>query len=130
MKHLILGMVSAYALATPVLADPIHGIWQTAPDDNGNFGHIQMADCGAKICGTLIRSFDSSGQEVDGEDNGRNIVWDMESNGGGSYSGGKIWAPDRDRTYNSKLELSGNALKVSGCVLGICRDGGTWTRVD
>jgi hypothetical protein len=28
------------------------------------------------------------------------------------------------------MQLSGDALQVSGCVLGICRDGGTWARVD
>ena len=48
--------------------------------------------------------------------------------GGGSYKG-KVWSPDRDKTYNSRLELTGDTLKVSGCVLGICRDGGSWSRL-
>jgi uncharacterized protein (DUF2147 family) len=26
--------------------------------------------------------------------------------------------------------LNGDTLAVRGCVLGICRDGGTWTRVN
>lgn len=130
MKTLMLGVVASLALAAPALADPIYGTWKTIPDDNGNFGHIQVAACGAKICGKLVKSFDGAGQSIASENNGRNIIWDMEAQGGGSYGGGKVWSPDRDKTYNSKLELSGNKLKVSGCVLGICRDGGTWTRVN
>jgi uncharacterized protein (DUF2147 family) len=27
------------------------------------------------------------------------------------------------------MQLSGDNLSVRGCVLGICRNGGTWTRV-
>ena len=130
MKRLILSAVTMLALATPALADPIYGTWETIPDDNGNFGHIQVAACGAKICGTLTKTFDDSGAEINSPNNGRNIIWDMEAKGDGKYGGGKVWAPDRDRTYNSRLELSGNSLKVSGCVLGICRDGGTWSRVN
>ena len=53
----------------------------------------------------------------------------LQAKGGGSYSGGKIWAPDTDKTYRSKMTLSGNALKVSGCVGPICR-GQTWTRLN
>jgi uncharacterized protein (DUF2147 family) len=47
----------------------------------------------------------------------------------GVYDDGKVWSPDRDKTYSSDMTLSGNSLAVRGCVLGICRDGGTWTRV-
>ncbi|MCR9114486.1 MAG: DUF2147 domain-containing protein, partial [Rhodobacteraceae bacterium] len=42
---------------------------------------------------------------------------------------GKVYSPDRGKTYKSKLVLNGKTLKVSGCVLGICRDGGTWQKV-
>ncbi|MEO0924159.1 MAG: DUF2147 domain-containing protein, partial [Pseudomonadota bacterium] len=37
-------------------------------------------------------------------------------------------APDRDKVYKSKMSLSGNALKVSGCVAVICRSQ-NWVRV-
>nr|WP_280635804.1 MULTISPECIES: DUF2147 domain-containing protein [unclassified Ruegeria] len=38
------------------------------------------------------------------------------------YSGGKVWAPDNDKTYSGKL-LNGDVLTMSGCVPGcaICR---------
>lgn len=112
------------------LADPVHGTWRTTADDNGNYGHIQVTDCNGKVCGTLVKSFDSSGAEFTSANAGRQIIWDMEAKGDGAYAGGKVYSPDRDKTYNSKMQLNGNTLAVSGCVLGICRDGGTWTRVN
>ncbi|OYU17459.1 MAG: imidazoleglycerol-phosphate dehydratase [Rhodobacteraceae bacterium PARR1] len=117
------------AATTAFAADPVEGIWQTAPDDNGNFGHIQVAPCGAAFCGTLVKAFDSAGKEVDSPNVGKQIVWDMMAQGDGSYEDGKVWSPDRDKTYNSYMTLSGDGLNVKGCILGICRDGGTWSRV-
>ena len=115
--------------AIPLFADPIYGIWQTIPDDNGHYGHIEVKNCDGTICGFLRRSFDASSQEYDSENKNKAIIWNMVNSGAGKYSGGKIWAPDRDKTYSSKLELNGDRLKVSGCILIICRDGGTWTKV-
>ena len=43
---------------------------------------------------------------------------------------GKVWSPDRDKTYSGKLVLSGNSLNVKGCVFGVCRSGGKWKRVN
>jgi uncharacterized protein (DUF2147 family) len=119
-------------LAAPAFAaDPAEGVWQTAPDDNGNFGHVQIAACGAKLCGTLVRAFDGSGAPIASPNIGRQIVWDMVPEGGGAYGDGQVWAPDRDRTYRAKMELSGDTLAVSGCVLGgaVCR-ASTWRRAD
>jgi uncharacterized protein (DUF2147 family) len=53
----------------------------------------------------------------------------MTAEGDGEYSGGKIWAPDRDKVYSSKMALSGETLEVSGCVLVVCR-AQSWTRVN
>jgi uncharacterized protein (DUF2147 family) len=46
----------------------------------------------------------------------------MNANGGGKYSG-EITDPAKDKTYSGSATLSGNSLKMSGCVLGglICR---------
>ncbi len=128
-------MKKRYVLAATLLlagmahaADPVDGVWKTQPGDDGAFGYVTIGACGSKICGTLSNSFDPSGKEFDSAAKGKRIIWDMMADGGGAYSKGKIWAPDRDKTYNSKMSLSGNVLKVSGCVLGICRDQ-TWTRI-
>ena len=129
MKLLALTAAAFAFVASSTLADPIHGMWQTIGDDNGNYGHIEVKDCDGTICGFLRKSFDADGTVVKSEHTNKAIVWDMVNMGKGKYSGGKIWSPDRDKTYDSKLELNGDQLKVSGCVLFLCRDGGTWTRV-
>ena len=110
-------------------AEPLIGTWQTIGDDNGNYGHIQVAPCGAQLCGKLIKSFNSAGQAVESEHTGKNIISATVPTGDGGYKG-KVYSPDRNKTYNSRLQLSGNTLSVKGCVLGICRDGGTWTRIN
>lgn len=130
MKRLMVAMVLGLGLAGAAqAADPVEGVWKTKPDDNGNFGHIEIKPCGAAFCGTLVEAFDSSGAQVESPNVGKKIVWDMMATGDGNYEDGKVWSPDRDKTYNSYMVLSGDGLSVKGCVFGICRDGGTWTRV-
>lgn len=120
---------AALVTAGTASADPVAGIWQTQPGDDGAFAHVRMEPCGASICGTITQAFDADGTPVASDFDGTRIVWDMRPAGEGAYADGKIYAPDRDRTYNSKMELAGDRLTVSGCVLGICR-GQTWARVD
>ena len=129
MKKLALAAAMILTAGAAFAADPVEGTWQTKPDDNGNFGYISVAPCGPAFCGTLIKSFDSAGAPMESENVGKLIIWDMVAYGDGLYDDGKIWSPDRDKTYNSDMTLTGDKLAVRGCVLGICRDGGTWTRV-
>ena len=128
MKKLLLAMVLSLA-AGAALADPVEGTWKTKPDDNGDFGYVEIKPCGPAFCGTLIKAFDSTGAEKASDNIGKKIVWDMVAYPDGLYDDGQIWSPDRNKTYNSDMQLSGDSLKVRGCVLGICRDGGTWKRV-
>jgi uncharacterized protein (DUF2147 family) len=128
MRAFALGFALLFA-AGAALADPVEGVWKTKPDDNGNFGHIDVKPCGAAFCGTLVKAFDGSGAEIQSPNVGKRIIWDMVAYGDGAYDDGKVWSPDRDKTYNSEMQLTGDSLAVKGCVVGICRDGGTWTRV-
>lgn len=125
LKSAVILVLSAGA----ALADPVEGMWRTKADDNGNSGLIQITPCGNAFCGKLVKAFDSAGKELDSPNVGKKIVWDMKPEGDGAYGDGKVWSPDRDKTYDAKMQLNGNKLSVSGCVLMICRDGGTWTRV-
>jgi len=127
MRHLILSGVAVIGLVLPALADPVHGRWRTAPDDNGNTGIVTVGDCGNRVCGTLTEAFDDAGQPMSSPNVGRQIVWDMEPQGNGRYRNGRVWAPDRDQTYNARMEMAGDRLTVSGCVLVFCRDA-VWTR--
>jgi len=119
----VLGLGAGGALAEPLL-----GTWLTAKDDNGHSGLIEVAPCGDALCGTLVKSYDETGTEIDSPHTGRDIISETVPVGDGRYEG-KIYSPDRDKTYDSKLELQGDRLKVSGCVMFICRDGGTWKKV-
>ena len=130
MKTLTLTVALALGLGTAAFAaDPIVGTWQTIKDDNGNSGQIRISECGGAICGTLVQSYDAQGKPFKSANQGRKLIWDMQNEGGGKYAGGKVYSPDRDKTYNGQLVLTGNSLDVKGCVLGICRSGGKWKRV-
>lgn len=129
MKSFSLAAVMA-VLGTAGFADPVEGVWKTRADDDGNFGHVEITPCGPAFCGVLVKAFDSTGNERASDNIGRQIVWDMVAYPDGLYDDGKIYAPDRDKEYNGDMTLSGDRLAVRGCVLGICRDGGVWTRVE
>ncbi|WP_164657962.1 DUF2147 domain-containing protein [Tropicibacter sp. Alg240-R139] len=131
MKKLILGAALGLGLAGTAAADPVAGIWKTERADDGAYLHVGIAPCGSAICGTIDTAFDSAGNmSPEYEHLGKQMIWDMVPDGGGAYSGGKIWAPDSNKTYSSKMSLNGNSLTVKGCVAGglICR-GQNWTRV-
>lgn len=130
MKTTLLALALAMAGSAAFAGDAVEGMWKTKADDNGNSGIIKIAPCGAAFCGVLVKSYDKSGAEWASPNIGKKIIWDMASEGDGNYGGGQIWAPDRDKTYASKMTLSGDNLNVKGCVLFICRDGGTWKRVN
>ncbi len=127
----IFALASVLALAgTAALAgNPVEGTWKTKVDDNGKYGYVQIKPCGPGFCGTLIKAFDSAGKEYASENIGKRIVWDMKPYDNGLYDDGKVWSPDRNKTYDADMTLKGNSLAVRGCVMFICRDGGTWTRV-
>ncbi|MFT6913478.1 MAG: hypothetical protein ACJAQW_002089 [Paracoccaceae bacterium] len=125
---LILAGALMWAAGAAFAADPVEGTWKTQPGDDGAYGAVRISTCGAHLCGILGKAYDQAGKEVASPNAGRQMIWDMRADGGGAYSGGKIWAPDRDKTYKSKMALTGDMLEVKGCVFGICR-GQTWTRL-
>jgi len=126
MRKTILAAAIALVSAGAAMADPVLGVWKTQVDD-GNYAHITMSNCGSNVCGVISRTFNGSG-EFKSENIGKQLVWDMAPQGKGYYKSGKIWQPSTDKVYKSKMTLSGNTLKVSGCVGPICKKQ-TWSRV-
>jgi len=126
MKELMIAAAMT-VLAGATYADPVAGTWKTEVDD-GSYAYISMKPCGANICGTIAEAFDASGP-IASENIGKQLVWDMVPGGGGSYGSGKIWQPSTGKVFKSKMSLSGNTLKVSGCVGPFCKKQ-TWTRVN
>lgn len=103
------------------------GTWRTEATDQGHV-EVEMRPCGAALCGTIVRARDPAGQEQPYAHTGKLMVWDMVDDGTGKWANGRIWDPRNDRTFRSRMELDGTALRVSGCVLGICQ-AQTWRRV-
>jgi len=100
------------------------GKWKTESNDEGSYLVVEIERCGENLCGNILEAFNKSG-EANGEYEhlGKQMIWDMKSKAANKWKGGKIWAPDSDKTYRSKMALNGDTLKVSGCVAGglICR---------
>jgi len=123
-----LTVLLALVLATPAHAQDATGVWKTEPGDQG-YLEVQIAACGTALCGTILRARSNAGEEFPGYQHvGKLMLRDMKADGSGKWSGGKIWDPRNDKTYNSKMVLKGDALDVSGCVLGLCQSQ-QWTRL-
>jgi len=124
MKHLIATAAFAVLAAGTVQADNAYGTWASPKNENGASIQVKIQDCGGTICGTIVKALGGADTTIVG----KQMVWNMKPTGGGQYKG-KIWAPDTDKTYNGKMTLSGNSMKMAGCILGICR-GETFSRVN
>ncbi|MFZ7090155.1 DUF2147 domain-containing protein [Primorskyibacter sp. 2E233] len=128
MKPLAIATICA-VLASPVLAsDPAEGLWKTEPDRKKLTSHIQIAPCGAALCGRVIKAFDQQGREVMTPNVGKPLFWDLKALGAGRYAGGTVFVPLLNVTAKAKAELTGNTLEVIGCKGAIC-DGQVWTRL-
>ena len=126
MRMMVAAAVAAFGFAGAAFADPAVGTWKTQVDD-GAYAHVKVSKCGAALCGTIARTFNDTG-EYKSKNLGKRLVWDMQPSGGGAYKNGQIWQPSTGKTFKSKMALSGNTLKVSGCVGPICKKQ-TWSRV-
>lgn len=127
MRVILAAALAAFGFAGAAWADPAVGTWKTQVDD-GAYAHVKMSTCGASLCGTIARTFNNTG-EYKSKNLGKKLVWDMTPAGGGKYKSGQIWQPSTGKTFKSKMSLSGNTLKVSGCVGPICKKQ-TWKRVN
>lgn len=92
-------------------AEPIEGSWKTASGETA-----AIAKCGSAYCVTLKT----------GKFAGRQIG--KMSGSGDSYSG-EITDPAADKTYSGSGSVSGNSLKMKGCVMSIFCKSQTWTRL-
>lgn len=115
-------------LPAPLAAEEATGLWRTESTAEGHL-EVRIAPCGTgALCGTIERARDTSGQAQPYPHTGRQMISGMEPAGPGAWRGGRIWDPRNDRTFNSRMSVSGDRLNVAGCILGICQQQ-TWTRV-
>ncbi|MFD2738948.1 DUF2147 domain-containing protein [Sulfitobacter aestuarii] len=128
MRMFLAALITGIGLGTAAMAgDPALGTWQTEPDD-GAYAHVTMQPCGTAICGVIARTFNATG-EYASPNIGKQLVIGMAPQGAGKYAG-KVWRPSNDKIYIGKMQVSGDSLKLSGCVAGglICSKQG-WRRV-
>ena len=106
MKRLLILAASLFAFATAASAQDAVGVWQTEVDD-GAYAHITISPCGNAVCGVISRTF----------------------NAGGAYEG-SVWRPSNDKIYIGKMDVSGDSLRLRGCVAGglLCSSQ-NWVRV-
>ena len=127
--HRLIAAAAALMIATAATAqDAALGTWQTEVDD-GAFAHVQMQPCGAGVCGTIVRTYQADGTPYQSENIGLQIVREMVPNGDGTYAG-NVFRPSNGKTYVGKMQVSGSALRLQGCVAGglICASQ-NWVKV-
>lgn len=117
MNKIVASAAALMLMAGAAMADPVEGRWRSPTNDEGKSLTVNVVRCDSGICG-VIQSVSGGGDQ---SIVGKTMIWGMTSKGNGRYDGGKVWAPDQNKTYNGRLTLSGNTLKIEGCILGICR---------
>jgi uncharacterized protein (DUF2147 family) len=110
-RALATAFVALSMTASAIAADAIVGDWRT------NSGETATISGGGPFS-IKLKTGKYAGKRIG----------TMNSDGGGKYSG-EITDPAKDKTYSGEATLSGNTLKMSGCVFGglICRSQ-SWTR--
>lgn len=111
MRRLMLVAALALVATGAQAAEPIEGNWKTASGETAVIGK-----CGTAYCVTL-KTGKHSGKQI-GKLSGKD----------GEYSG-EITDPADDKTYSGSGSVSGNSLKMKGCVLAILCKSQTWTRL-
>lgn len=111
MKNILFAALLA-SLAVPAFAaEPIEGNWKTASGETAS-----IASCGGDFCITL-KTGAHAGKQIG-----------KLSGSGADYSG-SITDPKEDKTYSGSGSVSGNTLKMKGCVLKVLCKSQNWTRL-
>jgi uncharacterized protein (DUF2147 family) len=127
---------TAFVFSTSTAAAPqsaLTGRWQT---DDGK-AIMEIAPCGPALCAKIARFLvpQPAGGARDGKNPdkalrtrpliGINILTGLVPDGAGWT--GKGYSPEEGRNFNAAVSVTGNKLKLKGCVAVFCRTVG-WTR--
>jgi uncharacterized protein (DUF2147 family) len=122
--------VAMFWAAPAMAADSVIGTWVMS---SGKVT-VRVSPCGPNLCGTLVglkKPLNKYGKPKTDHENpdpalrsrpviGIQILNNMKPTGPNSWAG-TIYNADDGRTYTSKMSLDGNAMRVKGCVLFICK---------
>ncbi len=132
-------VLMAIGFASHAMADSgANGVWIM---ENGKVT-VRISPCGPNLCGTIIalaKPLNKQGKpKVDKENPnaalrtrpiiGLTILSNMEPQSDNKWAG-TIYNADDGRTYSSYMKLSGDRMKVKGCVAFICKSM-NFTRTD
>lgn len=113
--------------ATASAKSPLEGRWK-----NGKM-EVVIAPCGRSLCGTVVKASPIQQRKAErgsGTDLiGATLIKDIEPTGSNSYRASVFVADRNMHARGSIRQVSPNALKVRGCVLGIICKAKTWERV-
>ena len=52
-------------------------VWENQPGNEGNYAYGEIKECDGKICGEMLKAFNSSDKEIESKNIGRNIILGM-----------------------------------------------------
>jgi uncharacterized protein (DUF2147 family) len=110
------------SLTSAAFADGPQGVWIRSEGT----AKVKFGPCGDSLCGVVVWLKNTGGPGKIGEQ----VFFDMKPAGANKWTG-SAFNPEDGRTYDGKMELSGNRLVTTGCALGgmICRSV-NWTRTN
>ena len=111
MRRLLAATLFMASASIAFAAEPIEGNWKTASGETA-----AIAACGGSFCVTLKT----------GKYSGKRIG---KMQGSGNDYSGEITDPSEDKTYSGYGTVSGNTLKMKGCVMSVFCKSQTWSRL-
>ena len=130
-KKLGIAGIFAVSLSGLALADEAaNGVWML---DSGKVT-VRIAPCGSELCGSIVglaKPLNKEGQPKVDKKNpneslrsrpliGLTILANMRPSGDNKWKG-TIYNADDGRTYSSYMKISGDNMKVKGCVGPFCK---------
>jgi uncharacterized protein (DUF2147 family) len=118
-----LTLISTSAFALAERTTP-HGSWKTIDDETGETKSIvKIYEVDGKLYGRvdkLLRRPGALCDKCEGEDynkpiEGMVVVWGLsDSDGDGVWEGGKVFDPEKNKTYRCKIWMDGGDIKIRG----------------
>ncbi len=141
MNKILFGIVLFFLAGGPLTAQSIFGKWKTVDDETGETKSIvEIYQNNGKVYGKVKQLLEKGREnavcikcEGDLKDQpivGMNVVLGLKKNGD-EYSGGKLFDPEKGKSYKGKIWLNSqnpNKLMVRGYIAFLYRTQ-TWLRV-
>jgi uncharacterized protein (DUF2147 family) len=141
MRLLLAGLMLSALLAAPAAradTQDAAGTWSMGKVT------VKVSECGGNLCAKIVALAEPISKidgkpKVDRENEdaskrkrpliGLTVMNGMKPAGEGTWKG-QIYNPDDGKTYSATVRLSGDRMKVQGCVLGVLCKTNNFARVD